>query len=80
MPRQPTVVVCSSRLLDSDCYPDCPVLQPEGACLWAPLRSLSGCPTGQLLFTVALIINHQNLFSQMARGPFSLQSPLFGDL
>jgi hypothetical protein len=28
---------------------------------------------------VVLIIKHQNLLSQMARGPFSLQSPLFGD-
>jgi hypothetical protein len=24
-----------------------PVLQPEGACLWAPLRRQSDCPTGQ---------------------------------
>jgi hypothetical protein len=58
MPRHPTVVVCRSRPLDPTvtqairCTPNSPVLQPEGACLWAPLHRLSGCPTGQLLFTV----------------------------
>jgi hypothetical protein len=52
MPRQPTVVVCSSRTLyptvtqTVQYTPDSPVLQPEGECLRAPLRKLSDCPTG----------------------------------
>jgi hypothetical protein len=152
LPHQPTIGVGIGRPLDPivtltiRCTPDSPVLQPEGACLQAPLRRLSGCPTGQfgahqtctvycpvrhqgagwlptswisslilwasklflssfevlhpqclspilfrILWTtnintskhispqVMLIIKHQNLLSQMGRGPFSLQSPSFGD-
>jgi hypothetical protein len=31
--------------------PDCPLLQPEGACLRAPLRRLSGVPPDSLVHT-----------------------------
>jgi hypothetical protein len=71
MPRQPTVVVCSSRPLDPTvtqsvrCTPGSPVLQPEGACLLAPLRELSGCPIGQSgahqTFIVHCPVRHQAL-------------------
>jgi hypothetical protein len=38
--------VGSDRCLTVRCTPDNPVLQSEGTCLWAPLRRLSGYPTG----------------------------------
>jgi hypothetical protein len=58
LPRQLTVGVCTGRSLYSTvtqtvrCTSDSPVLQPEGACPRAPLRRLSSCPTGQLLYIV----------------------------
>jgi hypothetical protein len=51
-PRQPTVGVCSSRPLDP-IVTDCPVhtgqsgATARGRLFAAPLRRLSGCPTGQ---------------------------------
>jgi hypothetical protein len=53
LPHQPTIGVYSSWTLDPTitqtlrCTSDSPVLQPEGACLWAPMRRLSSCPTRQ---------------------------------
>jgi hypothetical protein len=44
LPRQPTVGACSSRPFDLTitqtvlCALDSPLLQPEGACLRAPMR------------------------------------------
>jgi hypothetical protein len=51
-PRQPTIGVCSSRPLDPT-VTDCPVhtgqsgATARGRLSAAPLRRLSGCPTGQ---------------------------------
>jgi hypothetical protein len=71
MPRQLIVVVYSSQPLDPTvtqavrCTPDSPVLQPEGPCLWAPLRRLSGCPTRQFdahrTITIHYPVRHQAL-------------------
>jgi hypothetical protein len=82
LPRQPTIEVCSSRLLDPTvtqtvwCTLDNPVLQSEGACLWAPLRRLFGCPIGQSCahqtVTVYCPVCHQAL----ADCPFSWISSL----
>jgi hypothetical protein len=64
----------SQCLLLRCCFPQC--LDPSNfSILWTININTSKHISPQVI----LIIKHQNLLSQMAWGPFSLQSPLFGD-
>jgi hypothetical protein len=74
--------VCSSGPLDPTvtqtvwCTPNSPMLQPGGTYLWAPLRRLSGCPTGQSGAHQTVIVHYPVRHQALADCPFSLISSL----
>jgi hypothetical protein len=74
MPRQPTVGVCSSRPLDLT-VTDSPVHTGQSGAIArgrlsaAPLRKLSGCPTGQSGAHQTCIVHCQVRHQALADSP-----------